>query len=221
MKVSEILDSQVNHLSHTVERYPFEDLKHYQSWSSQHYYLIQHTPRFLHLCCGTILPNEVELMHEFTHHLKEEMHHDRLIENDMLHFGYRLDSDPPFAPTISIIELQEHFIKTYGAVVFLGYGLVLEGMALKIGSRLAERIFKAHGKRSQFLDVHSKSDETHYPDGLARIDEYLVNERLKTAFVKNLKTTCFNYGEMIDACKRAVQTKSVDLIAARMPESFA
>lgn len=156
-----------------------------------------------------IPPTDKELTHEFTQHLREEMNHDALIERDMANFGYKLSSYKPFAPTIATIELQEHFIKTYGPVVFLGYGLVLEGMAIKIGGSVAQRIFESFEKRSSFLDVHSKSDETHYPDGKDRIDQYLDSERLKSAFIKNLETTCFNYAEMIQSCERAVRSNMV------------
>lgn len=164
-------------------------------------------------------PSNKQLVDEFTQHLKEEMNHDALIENDMKQFSYSLSTYQPLPPTIAMIELQEHFIKTYGAVVFLGYALVLEGMAIKIGGKVAKRIFNAFGKHSKFLEVHEKADETHYPDGLNRIDAFLPEQRLKDAFVRNLKTTCFNYAEMVQGAKILAQPRVIGTKPA--PESFA
>lgn len=188
-------------LSDEFKEFNFEDLNHYAAWGAQHHRLIQNTPHLLHLCTANVHVQDTQLFDEFEHHLYEEKKHDILILNDFKKLGFNLLDHKASAPAATIIDLQHYYINKYGPLVFLGYALLLEGLAYRVGAELSERIAKAHGKRSVFLDIHVQSDDKHYPDGLNRVDDFIKSPREKEAFIRNMKISSYNYSAMMNEAK--------------------
>ncbi len=197
MKLSELLDQEVTKLSEDFRKFNFEDLNHYLAWGSQHYLLIRHTCRMLHLCVGNVNIADNELYKEFVHHLAEEQNHELIMEKDLKRFNYDVTLDEPCPAIISTVDLQKYYTNNFGPLSFLGYGLLLEGVAYTAGKEVADRIAKSHGRRSAFLDLHVQSDDKHYPDGLARIDTFISSEVEREAFIRNLKTSSYSYTSLL------------------------
>lgn len=197
MKLSEQLDQKVIELCEDFENYDFENLNHYAAWAGQHHRLIQNTPHLLHLCTANVDVKDIELFDEFEHHLDEEKKHDILLLNDFKKLGFNLLDYKASAPASAIIDLQHFYVNKFGPLVFLGYALLLEGLAYRGGAKLSSRITKAHKKRSVFLDLHVQSDDKHYPDGLKRIDKFITSEKEKEAFIKNMEISAYNYSAMM------------------------
>lgn len=209
MKLSELLDQEVTKLSEDFRKFNFEDLNHYAAWAGQHHRLIQSTPHLLHLCTANVDVTDTELFDEFEHHLEEEKKHDLLLLNDFKRLGFNLLDYEASPPAIAIIDLQHYYINKYGPLVFLGYALLLEGLAYKIGADLSKRVTSTHKKKSVFLDLHVQSDETHYPDGLERIDKFITSKREKEAFIRNMKVASYNYSAMMVEAQNMTKNMTV------------
>lgn len=201
MKLSEQLDKKVTELCGDFQNYNFESLDHYAAWAGQHHRLIQNTPHLLHLCTANVDVHDAELFDEFEHHLDEERKHDLLLLNDFKKLGFNLLEYKASAPAAAIIDLQHYYVNKFGPLVFLGYALLLEGLAYRVGAELSTRVLKAHNKRSVFLDLHVQSDDKHYPDGLERIDHFITHEKEKSAFIKNMEISAYNYSAMMMEAK--------------------
>ncbi|MGH1467637.1 MAG: hypothetical protein ACRBBP_02000 [Bdellovibrionales bacterium] len=205
MNLSKLLDQEAERLSSDILNYNFEDFSHYIAWAAQHYRLIQNTPHLLHLCTANVDVQNIELFDEFEHHLEEEKKHDVMLLNDTKKLGVDITTHPISTPVHTIIDLQHYYINKYGPLVFLGYGLLLEGITYKVGKIVADRIATAHKGRSVFLDIHVKSDDTHYPDGMQRIDNFIQDEISKKMFLRNLKISSFNYSRLLEEASVSAQ----------------
>lgn len=213
MKLSELLDQEVTRLSEDFRNFNFEDLDHYLAWGSQHYLLIRHTCRMLHLCVGNVDISNVELYKEFVHHLEEEQNHEIIMAKDMKRFNHDVSNDQPCSAVMSTVDLQKYYTNNFGPLSFLGYGLLLEGVAYMAGKEVADRIANAHGRRSAFLDLHVQSDEAHYPDGLARIDTFISSDLEREAFIRNLKTSSYNYSNLLRQASALASLNSLKKVA--------
>ena len=67
-----------------------------------------------------------------------------------------------FEREINFYALQYYGIDFISPMHFLGYVFILEGIAVRHGSRVEDRVTKVHGKpASSFLRVHSNEDPEH------------------------------------------------------------
>lgn len=204
--VSEWFNYYIDEISKIIDSYPFEDRGAYGRWLNQQFYLVQNSTRYLALAASLVDVNDSAEFRWWTHHLKEEVDHDKTVLADMKSIGYE-SKDEPLPETRALIGSQYFDIQKNGPDTLLGYALLLEGLSCKRCMPVAKRVEKAHGKKSVYLRLHGEVDQDHYPQGLKRV-ESMPPERQKTV-LDNLHMSARLYIHLLNSlAERARQNKN-------------
>ncbi len=177
--------------------FPIESKEHFIQWMGQHYKLVEHSTRILALYCG-LTPTEEKA--NFSH-LKEEMGHEKILLNDGKKFGQDLREFPKGPAASALISAVYGDMMKKSKESCLGYVLLLEGLSLTSVPKLAKRVSDTYGKdKGTFLTVHIEADETHFPEGIAKVEK--LAPKLQKEIIETLKYSAFLYESLIIQAKR-------------------
>ncbi len=165
---SEIKASIVR-LSAKLEKYPFHDQKRYAQFLAQAYYFVKHSTPMLALSAGLSVNNR-DYHIRCIEHLSEEKGHDKMLLNDLKAMGYSIGDFSEMNSTKALYQTQYYYIQHVSPMSFLGYVMLLEGLAVVVGKTLNLMIQKHAGK--SFIKVHSDDDIEHLDKALSMMDSF-------------------------------------------------
>ncbi len=188
--VTSLFLNEINSIAVLFDKYPLEKKDAYGYFLNQQYFLIRHSTRLLALSASIIDTEEAKEFRWWAKHLQEEIDHDLSILNDMRSIGY--DFNKKCEPTIRALSLALfEDIRRHGQDALLGYALMLEGLSMKRCAIMADRINKTYGKGFSYFKLHAAADEKHFPQGMARIDEFPTHR--KQTIIDNLHMSAHLY----------------------------
>jgi hypothetical protein len=177
--------------------FPIESKEHFIQWMGQHFKLVEHSTRILALYCG-LTPTDEKA--DFTH-LKEEMGHEKILLNDGKKFGQDLRELPKGPAASALISAVYGDMVKKSKESCLGYVLLLEGLSLTSVPKLAKRVADTYGnEKGTFLTVHIEADETHFPDGIAKVEKLPL--KIQKEIIETLKYSAFLYESLIVQAKQ-------------------
>lgn len=177
--------------------FPIESNEHFLQWMGQHYKLVEHSTRILALYCGL---TPVDENANFSH-LKEEMGHEKILLNDGKKLGRDLREMPTGPAASALISAVYGDMMKKSKESCLGYVLLLEGLSLTSVPKLAKRVTETYGKdKGTFLTVHIEADETHFPDGIAKVEK--LPPKIQNEIIETLKYSAFLYESLIIQAKQ-------------------
>jgi hypothetical protein len=186
LRPSQMVDDCAERLSAEVLALDWTDGELYQSWMTQHFYIVRRTMRYINLAAGLSPVEDDATYNYWMHHLKEELNHHRVLEKDAEKFGLRLAEAEPLPVTKVLASSVYHGMIDSSGVFLFGYGALLEGMACLAAAKVADQVESKFGKgAARFLRLHADvddGDDGHYigmkkhmdsfsPDQQARIKE--------------------------------------------------
>ncbi|MGZ3772961.1 MAG: iron-containing redox enzyme family protein [Pseudobdellovibrionaceae bacterium] len=177
MKQNEFMQKateKIKILSQEVETMPWENVEFYNSWLTQTHAFVEKTSVFLAMC-NERLSKDHPLKSQFEHHIKEEVGHEKMSENDMNFM--KAENGRVFEITKSFWKTQYYWIKEIGPTAHLGYSLLLEGLAAKSGPAILKRVQNAGFNGYTFLKVHAEEDQHHFEDALKAVSMVTDIER--------------------------------------------
>lgn len=157
-----------------LEEHNFEDTYQYALFLSQAYYFVKHSTPMLALSAALSIDNRAYHI-RCIEHLGEEKGHDKMLLNDLKFMGYKLEDFPEFSMTKALYQTQYYWIEHKSARSFLGYIVLLEGLAVYSGKKILKRVEKFKGK--SFIDNHSKDDVEHLEKAFKEIDSLPQGEQ--------------------------------------------
>ncbi len=179
----------------------FSDRLIYETWLAQAYYFVRHSTPMLALSCGLAIENR-EYNLRCISHLAEEKGHDRMLLNDLKKIGSSIENVPEFSSTRALYQTQYYWIEHVNPVSFLGYIMVLEGIAVHCGPRKVEETKSFAG--SSFVKLHAQEDLDHFQSALSQLD--LMSEKDQRDIVGNAEHTADLYrlmaSEISDRARR-------------------
>ncbi len=197
-RISSSIDCVVKALSD----YNFEDRHQYAFWLSQAYYFVKHSTPLLALSAGLSVDNNA-YHNRCIDHLSEEKGHEKMLLNDLKKLSYRPSDFPELAQTQAFYQTQYYWIQHKKPASFMGYIILLEGLAVISGKELHRRVSAHQGK--SFIKVHSDEDVDHLEKALQMMDSFTAEEQ--ELIVRNCELSSQIYLTMLDAMstRRRVQ----------------
>lgn len=182
------LEAAVQKSAKAVLELDFSDKSTYETWLAQAYHFVRHSTPMLALSCGLAIENR-EYHLRCISHLAEEKGHDRMLLNDLKQLGSSIDSQPEFSSTRALYQTQYYWIEHVNPVSFLGYILILEGIAVRCGPKKVEEIRKFSGR--SFVQLHAEEDLEHFDRAVAQLDK--MSEKDRRDIVENAEQTADLY----------------------------
>lgn len=139
--------------------FPWGKSEYLAVWTAQTYFYTKHITRIMALCSAHCDFEKEEVHQFFIEHLREEMGHHRIAEKDLEKLGYNLALIPELPSTRLFYEPQ-YYRATRDPLSFYGFGLMLEWLAIGLGTEIYAQVKKA-GLESNFLKIHIKEDADH------------------------------------------------------------
>ena len=186
----------IDKVSGALSQFQFEDPKAYAFWLSQAYYFVRHSTPMLALSAGLSVENNA-YHNRCIDHLSEEKGHDKMLINDLKLMGYRPQNFPELAQTQALYQTQYYWIQHKSPVSFLGYIMLLEGLAVVGGKELHARVQGHKGKT--FIKVHSDDDVEHLEKAMQMMDAFTPAEQVM--ITKNCEMSAEIYLTMISAIR--------------------
>ncbi len=189
--------------------FPWQDEYHLASWSAQTHYFTKHITRIMAMCSANCKFEYEELHKFFIEHLREEFGHHIIAQKDVEKLGYSLESFPELPSTRLLYEPQ-YFKALQNPISFYGFGLMLEWLAVSIGTTVYNKV-KDAGLESNFLKVHIKEDGEHSEKA-----EMLV-KKFQKENVEEIKKNCLQtfvaYDLMLKEISYSVNLKKSKKVA--------
>lgn len=160
----------------------------YETWLAQAYYFVRHSTPMLALSCGLAIENR-EYHLRCISHLAEEKGHDRMLLNDLKQIGSSIESVPEFSSTRALYQTQYYWMQHVNPVSFLGYILVLEGIAVHCGPKKVEETKNFSGR--SFVKLHAQEDLDHFDHALSQLAQ--MSEKDQLDIVRNAEQTADIY----------------------------
>ena len=158
---------------------------------------MRHTTTFLAMVAAKLGSRFPEKHRDVLKHLREEVGHEELAIKDMKAMGLQLNHFPELPETALIYQSQYYWIERHGPVSHVGYSLMLEGLAVREGKWLMEKIERHYGKEAAtFIRVHAMDDVAHFQEGIRRLSGATVEEIDQA--VRNLEQSRFLYSAMLE-----------------------
>lgn len=196
---TESFDKEVQAMTSRIPDVPWENPVAYAEWLAQTYFLVRHTTRFVALAAGRTAVEDRETHYAMVHHLKEEANHDLVALRDIKALDDSIENHVEFPETRLIRNNQYYWIENGHPMALNGYALLLEGLSVKMGPAILERLKNSPNKdATAFLKLHVEVDQDHYADGL----EHLVKapEPIMRQIFANLEESSLLYIRMLERC---------------------
>ena len=179
-----------------ISEMPWEDRNVYAHWLAQTWHFVKESTRLLNLC-GAHMSQPMEDMHNrFIDHAKEEQGHAASLLRDLKQLGYTVEEFPEEPETAVFYQSQYYLIQHHSPLDFFGYIFLLEGVAVKFGTEIWERVHSVHGRKSaSFLQIHGAED----PDHLEKAFQQLatLNSEQQMAIAKNFDQSAYFYERIL------------------------
>jgi uncharacterized ferritin-like protein (DUF455 family) len=178
---------------------PWRDKSVYGAFLAQTKYYVSHSTRLLALAASRFRFSEEQLHRRFIKHATEEMSHETLALRDLQSLGLSLGQYPEFPATRAFYQTQYYMIEHVSPWSFLGYILMLEGLAITKGPWLLNEIKQYHGEKAgSFLKVHAAEDVGHMADAEKAMQSVPEGER--PLVIEQIANSCFYYCSMLEQC---------------------
>lgn len=172
MKLSELknaLDTQLNAIGNTAKDFPWHDKEYYAMFLRQTYGFVCHSTRLLTL--SATLSTDQNFHNRFMDHALEEKSHEKLLERDFKVLGRKIDDYTELPSTAAFYQTQYYWVERVHPNALFGYILLLEGLAVKVGGQVYNRLKEAHGDSAcNFLRVHVEADQDHLPKAFLALE---------------------------------------------------
>ena len=210
----ETLMNEIKEAANHILSFPWENEEFYAHWLAQTYYYVSHSTRLLALSAARFGMDKDNLHQRFLKHCQEEKKHERLAVTDLQSLGKKLSDYPELSATCNFYQTQYYWIEHVAPETFFGYIIALEGLAVEVGERLNNKIKGCHvGKTSRFLEVHAGEDPDHLDKALEMIYSDLHGSAGFDLVMKNFKQAVENYHDILRACQRASEGKTLRKVA--------
>jgi thiaminase len=188
-------------LAKTIEATDWDDKKKYGAFLAHTYYYVCHSTRLLALAASRFPLNQDKLHYRFLAHISEETRHEILATKDLENLGFKIGDFPETPATQAFYQCQYFQIEHLSSASFLGYVLMLEGLAVEKGAWLCERVTKKHGtKAAAFLKVHANEDIEHLEKAFDQIKH--LGEIEKSHVSNNLILSCHLYNAVLEGLSK-------------------
>jgi hypothetical protein len=148
------------------------------------------------LGASRLAPEDNPIHHRFLAHAAEEKDHQLLARGDLEALGLALEQFPEMALTAAFYQTQYYRIEYQHPVAFFGYVLLLEGMAVRMGSEMYDEALRHHGPgTTTFFELHNKSDPDHFPQALANVA--MLSQAQQQLVKDNLRFTADLFGDLV------------------------
>jgi thiaminase len=193
------LQIYLHELDRAFRATPWRDKSVYGAFLAQTNYYVSHSTRLLALAASRFRFSEQQLHRRFIKHATEEMSHETLAQRDLKHLGLSLAQFPEFPATRAFYQTQYYMIEHVSPWSFLGYIVMLEGLAITKGPWLFDEIKQHHGeKAASFIKVHAAEDVEHMADAEKAMQSLPEQER--PLVVEQIASSCFHYCTMLQQC---------------------
>jgi uncharacterized ferritin-like protein (DUF455 family) len=193
------LQVYLNELDTAFRATPWQDKTVYGAFLAQTNYYVSHSTRLLALAASRFRFTEEQLHRRFIKHATEEMSHETLALRDLKHLGFALKQFPEFPATRAFYQTQYYMIEHVSPWSFLGYILMLEGLAITKGPWLFNEITQYHGEKAgSFVKVHAAEDIGHVAD--AEKAMAALPEAERPLVIEQIANSCFHYCTMLQQC---------------------
>lgn len=171
---------------------PFENQEFYKEWLAQTYYFVRFSTPMLALSAGRAV-SQREYHYRCIAHLAEEKGHERMLLNDLKQFGSNIADFEELPAASALYQTQFYWIEHVGPTSFLGYILLLEGIAVLAGKEIMEKVASLPG--TSFLKVHAEEDPDHLEKAFDAIEKLSTPEQAQV--LKNLHSSAHHYKSLI------------------------
>jgi len=158
------------------KNFPWDNKEAYATWIANTHYYVKESSLMLALAASNLPAKHKKAANRFIRHAGEEMGHEFQLEKDLKELGYK-GVDP--LTITNEMKICHRSLSYWGqqsenAIGFMGWVLLVEGLAVKVGGDLFLQINKNYGgKGTNFLRSHSDDDPEHLEEAytlLKRLD---------------------------------------------------
>lgn len=172
------LYSHIDAIEKTASEFPWHNKDFYAMWLRQTYAFVCHSTRLLTLASALCKDNGFH--NRFMDHALEEKSHEKLIEKDFRNLKFNSADFPELLPTVGIYQIQYYWTQHVSPLSLFGYILLLEGLAVRVGGPVYEKVKKNHGDEvCNFIRIHVAADQDHLPKAFKTLEAASV-ETLKS-----------------------------------------
>jgi pyrroloquinoline quinone (PQQ) biosynthesis protein C len=197
------LESLIQELCNEFDQTDWSDKRVYAAYCSQLYYYVRQSTRVIALAAGRLSLEDQKAHERFAKHIQEEKNHELLALRDCQALGYDVHDFPELESTRAFYRMQFYNAIAVTPWAFLGYTLVLEGLAVKKAMDLHRTVTKHHGpKCGSFLKVHGEEDEDHFPEALKLVEGRSDSER--AAILDSAEMSVYLHRMMLKDLPRAI-----------------
>ena len=191
-----------------IDNFPWTDPTAYASWLGQTYYYAEKSTRILALASAHFPLTENKFHARFIDHAREEKGHERLLINDLKGLNKELNQIPELPEMSAFYQCLYYWIEHINPVGIFGWVLCLEGLAVKRGPQLYEKVLKAHGpKATTFLKVHANEDVEHLATAFDLLNS--LTEVQKTLILQNFEQCCALYGHVFEKIQKQMEKQFI------------
>lgn len=178
--------------------FPWLKKEYYVEWLIQQHYLVQHSCRLLALTISKYGPDRENKYLDAVHHFKGEWGHDRLAKNDIINLGYDPNQTPMFIESKSLVYTQYYHIYNDTPLALAGYALYLELISCSMQPEILKNLDTVYTKKqTSFVRTHAISDQTHFPEGIERLENGNLTATERQAILTNLSESSQLYRRII------------------------
>ncbi|MGE0528103.1 MAG: iron-containing redox enzyme family protein [Bdellovibrionales bacterium] len=151
--------------------YPWEVKYAYAMWCGQMYYFIRNATRLLAAAAARLDVSNDSLHWAFGDHIQGEKHHEKLLVNDLMRMGFKVDDFPEFPEIATVYQTAFYMIDYQNPAALYGTILYLESLSLTWLPAIFDRCQALYGKTATtFLRVHVAEDVDHIGKAFRVID---------------------------------------------------
>lgn len=196
------IDRELQQLVDACNAFPWDNKNAYAEWLGQAQFFVRHATRLLALAASRFPQEKTSYHNRFLDHLREERGHDVMLGRDLKGLGRDLSEFKEMPETSALYQVQYYWIEHINPMAFFGYILCLEGMAVRSGSVIYQKIKNKFGEQAGlFLKVHAAEDEDHYAKALDQLSK-ISPEEMK-AVMENMALSRGLYSNIFEAIQRA------------------
>ena len=194
--IEKALEAELSKTGEVIKNVPFETKLVYGNWLSQTYRFVCHSTRLLALASSRFELSQNQLHYRFVDHIREEQAHEVVALRDLAAIGLGLEDFKESDETKAFYQSQYYWIEHVSPISFFGYILCLEGIAVKSGRAVFDRIAPVFGKDAgNFLKLHSQEDQGHLKLALSQLEA--LSARDKGIVIENLEMSSTLYRNLI------------------------
>ena len=203
---------EMKELEAYISDFPWGDRAAYSNWVAQTYYFVLHSTRLFASAAARCEIDNNKIHFRMIEHLHEEKGHEFLALGDLKAMNVDIRSLPELPETSSLYQIQYYWIEHNNPLSFFGYLSCLEGLAVRKGREIYEKVLESHGgKAANFLRVHIEEDEDH----LAEVFKYMsdFSEKAIEQVFLNLSQSANLYLNMLRHISRSnsVENSRIDV----------